>query len=129
MEEFTIEEIIGYHKEIIENSDFEGDQGQAGEFLNYGNLDFTIEFSNNYTDPFEKAAYLLHGIAKGHPFVQGNKRLAFLLSSLVLWRTPECYTIISSKEENDAFVREIAKGNKTFEEVTIWLRTIVKKEL
>jgi len=126
VEELTVEEIIGYHKEIIENSDFEGDQGLGGRFVNSGNLEFVIDFSSNYADPFDKAAYLLHGIVTGHPFVQGNKRLAFLLSSLILFRTPERYNIISTNEENDVFVREIAKGNKTFKEVSIWLRTIVK---
>ncbi|MCK4270847.1 MAG: Fic family protein [Methanogenium sp.] len=128
MEELTFGEIIDYHREIIMASDLQEDRGLGGQLLNTGNLDFIITFSTNFSDPFEKAAFVLHGLATGHAFVQGNKRIAFLLAALILLRTTERYKIVSSDEENNHFVREVAKGSKTREEIRIWLHSVAKKD-
>ncbi len=126
MEEFTVEEVLDYHVEILLASDREEDRGLEGRLLTPGNLDFVIEFSNGFSDPFERAAFILHGLATGHAFVEGNKRIAFLLASLVLLRTPERYEIQSCPEENDRLVRDVAEGKKTREEVETWLRSVTK---
>jgi len=128
MEEFTVEEVISYHIEIILASDREEDRGMEGKLLTPGNLYFVVEFSSGYSDPFERAAFILHGLATGHAFIEGNKRIAFLLASLVLSRTPERYDIVSSPEENDRFVRDVAEGKKTIKDVEIWLRFVTKKD-
>lgn len=126
MEEFTVEEVIGFQIEIIRASGIEEDQGLEGRLLNPGNLDFVIAVGNRIPDPFERAAFMLHGIATGHPFVQGNKRIAFLLAALILKRTPERYIIASSDAENNAFVRDVAGGKKTRKDVLNWLHAVVK---
>ncbi|MEA3421101.1 MAG: Fic family protein [Acidobacteriota bacterium] len=127
MEELTFEEIFDYHREIILASNLQEDRGLGGQLLNTGNLDFTVTFSNNFSDPFERAAFVLHGLATGHAFVQGNKRIAFLLAALILLRTTERYNIVSSDEENNRFVREVTTGSKTREEIRIWLHSVAKK--
>ncbi|MCM2465963.1 type II toxin-antitoxin system death-on-curing family toxin [Methanoculleus oceani] len=127
MEEFTVEEVIGYQVEIIRASGVEEDRGLEGRLLNPGNLDFVIAVGNRIPDPFERAAFMLHGIVTGHPFVQGNKRIAFLLAALILLRTPERYVIASSDAENNAFVRDVAGGDKTRKDVLDWLHVVVKR--
>lgn len=47
MGKLTIEEVIEFHKGIIEDSDQEGDKGQGGQIINYGNLSIIIEFSTS----------------------------------------------------------------------------------
>ena len=126
MEEFTVEEVIGYQIEIIRASGVEEDQGLEGRLLNPGNLDFVITASNDISDPFKRAAFVLHGLVTGHPFVQGNKRIAFLLAALILLRTPERYVITSPDEENNRVVREIAEGRLMREELLIWLHSVAK---
>ncbi|MFE7413248.1 type II toxin-antitoxin system death-on-curing family toxin [Streptomyces laurentii] len=37
-----------------------------------------------YTDPYEQAAVLLHALAANHPFVDGNKRAAWLAAATFL---------------------------------------------
>ncbi|MFD7630437.1 type II toxin-antitoxin system death-on-curing family toxin [Streptomyces sp. NPDC059851] len=37
-----------------------------------------------YSDPYEQAAALLHGIATNHPLVDGNKRTAWLAAATFL---------------------------------------------
>ncbi len=127
MEEFTVEEVIGYQVEVIRASSVEEDRGLEGRLLNPGNLDFVIAVSNRIPDPFERAAFVLHGIATGHPFVQGNKRIAFLLAALILLRTPERYVVASSDAENNAFVRDVAGGGKTRKDVLDWLHAVAKR--
>jgi death-on-curing protein len=127
MEEFTIDEVIGFHIELIQASNLEEDRGFGGVLLQRGNLEYVINTSNNIFEPFERAAFILHGLVTGHPFVQGNKRISFILASLSLLRTPERYHIESSGEEIDSFVREIAQGKKTKDDVETWLRINTKK--
>ncbi|WP_332449972.1 Fic family protein [Methanoculleus sp.] len=125
MEEYTVEEVIGYQMEIIRASGVEEDRGLEGRLLNPGNLDFVITMSD-IPDPFKRAAFVLHGLVTGHPFLQGNKRIAFLLAALILLRTPERYVIASPDEENNRVVREIAEGRLTREEVLVWLHSVAK---
>jgi death-on-curing protein len=122
MEKFTIDEVIGFHIELIQASDLEGDYGFGGVLLQRGNLEYVITTSNDIFEPFERAAFILHGLVTGHPFVQGNKRIAFILASLSLLRAPERYNIEISDEEIDSFVRDVAQGKKTKDDIEIWLR-------
>lgn len=127
MEEYTIDEVIEFHIELIQASDREDDQGLGGVLLQRGNLEFVIGVSNDIHEPFERAAFILHGLATGHAFVQGNKRMAFMLAALILIRTPERYHIACQEEEIDTFVRDVAQGNKTRDGVRAWLRKYSKK--
>ncbi|ACL16694.1 Fic family protein [Methanosphaerula palustris] len=128
MEQLSVEDVIGYQIRLILASDLPEDQGTEGQMINPGNLDFTIDFCNDISEPFERAAYLLYHITTGHPFVSGNKRMAFLLAALVLYRTPEHYQIAGLAEENDRVIRSIAEGLMTQEEIEIWLRSIAQKD-
>jgi death-on-curing protein len=44
----------------------------------------TFEDTDPYPEPFDKAAMLLRGITKGHPFQDGNKRTGFLTATYFL---------------------------------------------
>jgi death-on-curing protein len=127
MELLTVEEVIKFHKDLLRESRLKEDEDLGGCLSNKGNLEFIVEESNYINDPFEKAAWILFGIATGHPFVQGNKRMAFILAVLIIVRTPERYTLDTSDEENDSFVREVAEGRKTREDVIAWLRSKAKR--
>ncbi|WP_440950786.1 type II toxin-antitoxin system death-on-curing family toxin [Methanosphaerula subterraneus] len=128
MEQLSVEDVIGYQIELILASDLPEDQGTEGQMINPGNLDFAIDFCNDIPEPFKRAAYLLYYVATGHPFVSGNKRMAFLLAALVLYRTPEQYLLDSLDEENDRVIRSVAEGLMTQEEIEIWLCSIAQKD-
>jgi death on curing protein len=128
MEQLSVEDVIGYQIRLILASDLPEDQGTEGQMINPGNLDFAIDFCNDIPEPFKRAAFLLYHIATGHPFVSGNKRMAFLLAALVLHRTPGQYLLDSLDEENDRVIRSVAEGLMTQEEIEIWLRSIARKD-
>lgn len=70
----TIEEIIEINKKI----------GSNGAMANRSNLEFTLDKVKNAKTLFKKATTLLYDIVTGHPFVDGNKRTAFVATELFL---------------------------------------------
>lgn len=72
-----------------------------------------------YPGLFEKAAALLESLRMNHPFVDGNKRVAFAGTGIFLelngWR-PSAPT-----DAAEAFVLEVAAGKRGKEELRIWL--------
>jgi death-on-curing protein len=76
----TVEELIEAHSDII---DF-ATPGEPKDILNYGRLEAAVmapqqTFGGEYLYPslYEMAAAYLYGLAMGHAFQQGNKRIAF----------------------------------------------------
>ena len=66
------------------------------------------------------AAALAHGIARNHPFVDGNKR-----TSLVAARTfliLNGYELIAPPQDKYLTFLSLAEGSLTEEELTVWLR-------
>lgn len=77
MDEFsypTIEEIVEINKKA----------GSNGAMVNSSNLEFTLAKAKNAKTVMKKAIVLLIGIIEGHPFVDGNKRTAFVTMELFL---------------------------------------------
>ena len=70
-------------------------------------------------DCFDYAALNLEVIAVGHPFVEGNKRTAFVMAMLVLSKND--HHVPDSQETVD-FVRETAMGLYSREKIAEWLR-------
>ena len=81
---FGVEDVIKIHDDIIENT------GGAFGILNKGLIGFTIErvkgevIKEGDTDLFEVASLILRDFVQGHPFVDGNKRIAFELVDILL---------------------------------------------
>mgnify|MGYP000614725127 CR=1 FL=1 len=70
------------------------------------------------------AAAYAAGIARNHPFVDGNKRTAFVVCLLFL--RENSFTIDASQEEKyDAFLR-LAAGAISEEQLADWLTTRLK---
>jgi len=66
------------------------------------------------------AAAYAYGIAKNHPFLDGNKRTAFVVYRLFLkWNGVE---LKAEKSERYTSMLALAAGELSEEEFTIWLR-------
>ena len=73
-----------------------------------------------YPTVHEKAAQLCRGIAKNHPFIDGNKRTA--LHCMFIYLKAKGYIINATLEEKKSLIIDIASGEKTYEDVVNWLR-------
>lgn len=62
-----------------------------------------------YPELWTKAAALLESLARNHPLVDGNKRLAWVACRYFLVVNDEDIAV-SSAEDGDVFVRSVAQG-------------------
>ncbi len=125
----TVEKIIEIQTDLISESECQEDQGTGGILRDRGTLEYLVYRGNSITNIFQKAAWMLHGIATTHPFFQGNKRTAFMVAYLILDLLPEPYVITASDEAINQFVRDVANSRYSRADVEKWLQTAVKKEI
>lgn len=77
-----------------------------------------------YPHPIEKAAAIFESIISNHPFIDGNKRTAYVLLRLLLKQHDLDLTV--DQQEKYRFVISAAKGELTFEEIRGWIECNTK---
>ncbi|MET8877643.1 type II toxin-antitoxin system death-on-curing family toxin [Nocardia sp. NPDC004604] len=73
-----------------------------------------------YPDLFEKAAALLHSLARNHALIDGNKRTAFLAAALMLERNGVVLSALPDDQE--PVMNAIAIGDMDVPEIAVHLR-------
>ena len=84
----------------------------------------TFDGKDLYPDPVDKAAAIFESIVSNHPFVDGNKRTAYVLLRLVLKRNQ--LDIDVDQDVKYDFVIKAAKGELTFDKIKTWIRNNLK---
>ena len=82
-------------------------------------------FSKGRTSIQSLSASYAYAVAKNHPFVDGNKRVAFVVCMLFLKLND--YKVVASQETLYAIFWELAAGNISQEELTLWLISVTQK--
>jgi death-on-curing protein len=72
-------------------------------------------------DVFDLASAYAYGIARNHPFVDGNKRTALVVSRAFL--IVNGYQITATKEDRLITFLRLAAGELTEDELAAWFRT------
>lgn len=72
-----------------------------------------------YPLPVDKAAAIFESIVSNYPFIDGNKRTAYVLMRLVLLENN--LDIYTDQNEKYKFVISAAKGEIKFDEIREWL--------
>jgi death-on-curing protein len=80
----------------------------------------TFDGKDLYPDPVDKAAAIFESIVSNHPFVDGNKRTAYVLLRLILKRNQ--LDINVDQDVKYDFVIKAAKGELTFDKIRAWIR-------
>ena len=117
----TIEEILYIHEDLIER--FGGSHG----IRDMGALESALSRPQMgyYDGIIEEAAALMESLAMNHPFIDGNKRVAFAVTELFLGlngRFIDC----DSRETYDHFMRLFDTNSFRFAELKDWLEAHVK---
>ena len=80
----------------------------------------TFDGISLYPTLFDKVAVLGHSLIKNHPFVDGNKRVAFEVMDITLRLNG--YRLTAGEDEKYTFILEIAIGNLREKEIAHWLK-------
>lgn len=119
------EELVNIHDTILSESG--EDQGIYG-----GLIDLCVESPQRevygyepHKTLLEKAAALMYNVNTLHPFVDGNKRTAYIATNVFL-ELNGC-TIVATKEEVVGISLKIANGNRGINDITSWLKEHTRK--
>lgn len=74
---------------------------------------------------FDKAAALVESLVKNHAFIDGNKRIGYVMLRFFLLENG--YDVNASQTEKYNFIIEISKGNFDFNEIKNWITKNSKK--
>jgi death on curing protein len=109
------------HEDQIER--FGGSCGIRDENLFLASLDRPrnlLAYGNSPT-LFDLAAAYAYGIAKNHPFVDGNKRTGFVLAAVFLELNG--YSLDAPNSEVVGTMERLAQGLETQESVALWMQS------
>ncbi len=113
-EQINVQEIIEIHADIIR------DFGGATGIRDPATLDYIVYQVNRNRNVLRKSAIVLHGIAAGHPFVDGNKRTAFVAADNLV--RDHSYQINATDEDVVSFMLEVATYKHSRDSVEAWLK-------
>lgn len=116
----TISEVLIIQEVLIEK--FGGIKGIRDKGLLESAISRPFQTFDNkdlYSDPIQKAASLIESIIINHPFIDGNKRIGYVLMRLLLMNNG--LDIKASQKGKYDFVIKIAKGQSTFINICNWI--------
>lgn len=79
----------------------------------------TFDGKDLYKTPFQKAAAIAESVTRNHPFVDGNKRMGYVLMRLLL--NQGGLDLEASEDEKYAVMIHLAEGKLGFDELVNWL--------
>jgi death-on-curing protein len=80
-----------------------------------------IELHENH---FQKAAAIIQSLLINHPFIDGNKRIGFVVMRLILLERG--WELNVTQDEKFQFVIKIASGKMEFNEIYDWIILVMR---
>ena len=117
---FRIKEVIAIQELLIkEFGGLDGMRDQSRLEAALSRPFQTFDGQELYPTRAEKAAAILESIVINHPFVDGNKRIGYVLMRLILLEGGE--DIEATQDEKYVMVIDVAKGEMGYEEIVSWI--------
>jgi len=86
----------------------------------------TFDKKDLYSTPIDKSAAIFQSLIINHPFIDGNKRIAYVLMRLILLQYN--LDLRANQDEKYAFVLKAASGEMDIESIKDWIFTrIIQK--
>ena len=126
MKVFSLRQVLVLHERMVRKyggssgvRDFTMLESALGRpFATFGGHDL-------YADIFLKAGALIQSIVKNHPFVDGNKRTAWV-SAMALLKMKE-WQVIAKENEVVMFMVRVANENLSVDEIAGWMKKNTRK--
>jgi death-on-curing protein len=74
-----------------------------------------------HENQFQKAAAIIQSLLINHPFIDGNKRIGYVVMRLILLEMG--WEINATQDEKYIFVTNIASGKMEFNEISDWIKS------
>ena len=113
----TLEELLVMHQHLID--EFGGSHGLRDQ--NALEAAAMRPQTGYYKNIFEEAAALMESLAMNHPFIDGNKRMAFFAADTFL-RMNGYYIDCDDQEAYDYFISLFESSSFEFEKLSVWIR-------
>jgi death-on-curing protein len=78
-----------------------------------------------YADMFEEAAALMESLTNNHPFVDGNKRTAFVATDTFL-KANGLHIVCTAEDAEDFFLSNLSNSTFRFPVILEWLRKVAR---
>lgn len=118
----TIQEILEFHNEVINaHGGSKGIRDQAGLEAALARPYMTFDGQDLYPTAVDKAAAIFESLIINHPFIDGNKRTAFVLLRLTL--LDEDIDVDATQEEKYDMAISASMGSIHFDEIKDWLQS------
>lgn len=123
---YTLKQVISLHDKIIEET------GGLKGVLNVGLLEEALykpfmglaDGAELYPGIARKAAVLFEALVTYHPFADGNKRTAEIVTVIFLWH--EGYLWNFDEDEIVEFATDVAKNKFSIDEIEKWMEVRLK---
>ncbi|MBP6872954.1 MAG: type II toxin-antitoxin system death-on-curing family toxin [Bacteroidales bacterium] len=79
----------------------------------------TFDGKDLYPTIYDKAAALVESLVKNHAFIDGNKRIGYVMLRFFLIESG--YDLSASQTDKYNFIIEISKGNLDFDSIKKWI--------
>ena len=86
----------------------------------------TFDGKDLYPSIIDKSAALFESIILNHPFIDGNKRMAYAFMRILL--AEEGFSIEASLDEKYNFVINASEGKMNFESIKNWIINNISKQ-
>ncbi len=118
----TLPDVLAMHMVLIKR------YGGSDGVRDMGSLESAVARpqSGYYKDVIESAAALFESLAINHPFIDGNKRVAFAATDVFLRINDYCFSL-NSKEIYEAMMTFFDTGTFKLATIEPWLRKNVKE--
>lgn len=122
-----LQDALNIHNILIDK--FGGSKGvrDRGSLESAINRPFaTFEKHDLYPTPSDKAAAILESILINHPFIDGNKRTAYVLMRLLLLNYG--LDILADQDDKYKMVISASKGDLRFDGIKNWIEIRLRKK-
>ncbi|ULA64833.1 MAG: Toxin Doc [Nitrospira sp.] len=117
----SVEQVLFLHDRLIEETG-----GQHG-VRDLGGLDSALArpqaaFGDTefYPDVFSKAAVLLDGLTRNHPFIDGNKRIS--ISTAALFLQTNGYRLTATNHDLEEFTLHVTTMKPGLDQIADWFK-------
>lgn len=118
--------VLSLNKIIAESSGGSSGIRDEKSLLSAINRPFqTFDGKDLYLSGIDKSAAIFQSIIINHPFIDGNKRMAYAFLRLLLFE--DGLDIDATDDEKYQFVIEASKGKLDFDQIKSWIISNLKK--